>query len=119
MSRFAGRERRRNRRFDVEIKVDYQTRDIFTSNYVMNLSKGGVFIQSDSPHPIGTEIHLTFTLPELNTTIQVNGEVAWTYDIQRGTSAILPGMGIRFIDLSPEDKKQLEATIENLSSPTA
>ena len=108
-------ERRKEERFDVDIQVDYSTKDIFVSNTMTNLCRGGIFIQTDHPAPLQTVFRLKFTLPLSAEKIEVTGKVVWTYDIKKGTSLIRPGMGIRFIDLSSDHKARLEAYIENLS----
>lgn len=109
-------ERRSEPRLDVTVKVDYSSKEMFDSNYVTNLSKGGMFIRTDAPLPIHSEIHLTFTLPESDITIKATGKVAWTFDIKRGTGHVVPGMGIRFVDLSPDDRRTIEQYIAQLVS---
>lgn len=109
-------DRRKEPRLDVNIQVDYKARDMFISNYVTNISKGGVFIQTDSPLPIHSEIQVTFSIPETGRTITAKGKVAWTYDIKKGSISITPGMGIRFTDLSMDNRKILEDYIRNLTS---
>ncbi|MBI3995245.1 MAG: PilZ domain-containing protein, partial [Nitrospirae bacterium] len=56
MVKKTGAERRKDLRIDVNIKVDYSTKGMFVSNYVTNLSKGGVFIQTNDPLPIQSQI---------------------------------------------------------------
>jgi uncharacterized protein (TIGR02266 family) len=112
-----GDDRRKDPRFDVTIRVDYSTKDIFVSNYVTNLSRGGVFIQTDHPLPIQSEIRLTFTLPDDNIKIEAKGKVTWTFDIRKGTGHVSPGMGIRFTDLSSEQRAMIENYIKKLSAP--
>jgi uncharacterized protein (TIGR02266 family) len=118
MARKTGADRRQHPRYDVKIKVDYRTMDMFLSNYVTNISKGGVFIQTENPLPLQSEIHLTLSLPELGATIEAKGKVAWTYDIKKGTSHIAPGMGIKFVDLPPQQKTLLEDYLKKLSDFT-
>lgn len=112
----SGDNRRKDSRFDVTIKVDYSTKGMFVSNYVTNLSKGGVFIQTDDPLPIQSQINLTFTLPDFNVKIEAKGKVTWTYDIKRGTSTIVPGMGIKFTELADQHKALIENYINKLST---
>jgi type IV pilus assembly protein PilZ len=109
-------DRRSEPRLDVTVKVDYSSKEMFNSNYVTNLSKGGVFIKTDEPLPLHTEIHLIFTLPDTNITIKATGKVVWTFDIKRGTGHLVPGMGIRFVDLSPDDRRTIEDYVQNLTS---
>jgi len=119
MTQPSGRNRRKDARFEVKIKVDYSTKDIFVSNYVTNLSKGGVFIETKTPLPVQSEIRLTFILPEFNVKIEAKGKVVWTYDVKKGTSKVVSGMGIKFTDLSPENKAQIEEYLMKLSQPSA
>jgi type IV pilus assembly protein PilZ len=116
MSTNSGDDRRKDSRFNVNIKVDYSTQGMFVSNYVTNLSKGGVFIQTDDPLPLQSQINLTFTLPEFNIKIEAKGKVTWTYDIKKGTSTIIPGMGIRFTDLTAKHKALIGDYISKLST---
>ena len=102
-------------RFDVDITVDYSTAGIFLSNRVMNLSRGGLFIQTDKPLPLDSEVFLTLRLPEAAATIQTRGRVAWTWDMRKGTTHLVPGMGIRLVDTEPRQRQQLEAYLSGLT----
>jgi type IV pilus assembly protein PilZ len=108
-------EHRQDSRFDVHIRVDYASRNMFLSNYVTNLSNGGLFIQTDNPLPVQSEILVTLTLPKTHTVIRAKGRVAWTYDIKKGTGRIIPGMGIKLMDLSIENKSVIKNYIQGLS----
>jgi len=108
-------DRRQHPRYTVSIKVEYSTKGMFDSNYVTNLSTGGVFIQTEKPYPMQSEIQLTFTLPEANAVIEAKGKVVWTYDIRRGTTTIVPGMGIKFIDLPKAQLALLRDYIKKLT----
>ena len=119
MGDYSGKEKRFHARYRVHIKVDYETKDMFLSNYVTNISKGGVFIETKSPFPVSSEIELALELPEAQSTIHAQGRVSWTYDIKKGGPlVIVQGMGIKFTDIKPDDIKVLETYIEELSSQT-
>ena len=49
-------------------------------------------------------------------TIHATGRVIWNYDVAKGSSRIVPGSGIKFVDLSPHDKALLEACLERLAN---
>jgi uncharacterized protein (TIGR02266 family) len=119
MTQPSGRDRRKDTRLDVKIKVDYSTKDIFVSNYVTNLSKGGVFIETKTPLPVQSEIHFIFILPDFNVKIEAKGKVVWTYDVKKGTGKVVSGMGIKFTDLSPQHKAQIEEYLMKLSQPSS
>ena len=119
MGDFSENEKRGDPRYHVHIKVDYKTKDMFLSNYVTNISKGGVFIETKEPFPVSSEIDLVLELPEAQSTIHMQGRVAWTYDIKKGGPlVILQGMGIKFTDIKPDEIKVLETYIEELSRQT-
>ena len=108
--------KREDPRVDVHIRVDAFTRDLFVSNYMTNISRGGLFIQTEYPLPISSGIHLKFTLPEINMEIESDGKVIWTYDIKKGTGRITPGMGIKFINMTSEQMNLLENYIKKMSA---
>jgi hypothetical protein len=56
------RPERESERYTVAIKVDCSTKEMFVSNHVMNISRGGLFIASDQPLPISSEVRLSLEL---------------------------------------------------------
>jgi uncharacterized protein (TIGR02266 family) len=98
---------RQHRRYPVNLPVDYSTRDAFLANRVSNLSQGGMFIATDSPLPVQSELDLVLSLNGDGEQIRARGRVIWNYDIRKGTSRVIPGMGIKFVDLSPDDSRRL------------
>lgn len=72
----------------------------FWSGYSEDVSEGGLFVATYTPHPIGTQLEVTFELPTGHA-IRTRGEVRWTRETQE--SGPRPGMGIRFLELSAED----------------
>src|SRR5512138_1878438 len=105
---------RLDQRFTVAITVDCSTKDMFVSNHVMNISRGGMFIASETPFPIATELLLRLTLDDA-TTIEARGRVVWTYDIRKGSSKVIPGSGIKFLDLAPDHATRLEHFLRALT----
>ena len=101
-------------RYEVSIPVDCSTRDVFVSNHVCNISKGGLFIRSDQPLPLNSEVSLVLRLPDGGRCIRATGRVIWNYDMQKGTTRIVPGSGIRFLDLPPSDRADLESFLAQL-----
>ena len=67
---------------------------IALDGYVTNVSPSGGFIRSKEPRPIGTEVHLTFTviMDEVET-IEGTGKVVRVEEDP-------PGMGVAFTELT-------------------
>lgn len=74
------------------------------SDYSINFSSGGMFIETTRVFPQGTEIQLEFELPESSSVINSKGRVAWTNYPEQPSNPSLPGgMGIQFLNLTPEE----------------
>ena len=86
------------------INHEFATVDQFIDEYVINISRSGVFIRSDEPLPVGTRVNLRFTViqDELET-IEGLGEVVRT--VERGKDK---GMGVVFVELSQVSKELIE-----------
>jgi uncharacterized protein (TIGR02266 family) len=109
------RDTREHSRYEVTIPVDCSTSHVFVSNHVCNISKGGLFIRSDSPLPLDAEVALVLRLPGTDRAIRATGRVIWNYDMQKGTTRIVPGSGIRFLDMSAADRSMLEEFLAGLA----
>jgi uncharacterized protein (TIGR02266 family) len=106
---------RRHPRYDVSIPVDCSTRQYFFSNHVSNISRGGLFIRSETPLPLNAEVSLTLRLPGLERSIYASGRVVWNYDIEKGTVHIAPGSGIKFVGMTAADRAVLEHYLAGLA----
>ncbi len=74
------------------------------TNYAVNLSTGGLFIESDDVLDIDAMLMLDFSLPDPERSICCKGRVAWINDSGEPINPKLPtGMGVQFLDLPVED----------------
>ena len=89
------------------VQVEFRTASSFLVAYSVNLSRGGLFLETDADIPTGGLISLDFAVPGAGTT-SLNGVVAW----RRGAAEAEgpPGIGIEFQDVAP----QLGAMIDKL-----
>ncbi len=81
----------------VVVNEEFAQIDILMTEYVSNISRGGIFLRCDQLLPMGTEVDLRFTvLIEGMETIEGRGEV-----VHHGQGSDLAGLGIRFVELTP------------------
>ena len=59
----------------------------------MNISLGGLFVETTEPFPLQTRLQIRFKIPTQPDTIEVSGEVRW---VEPGAAGQPCGMGIRF-----------------------
>jgi uncharacterized protein (TIGR02266 family) len=88
---------RQHDRLPISIQVSYRTAGAFLVSYSVNLSKGGIFIETQTPLPVGEHISLKFDVPGVGA-LEVEGTVAWLRDSSEG-SGLPEGMGVQFENL--------------------
>src|SRR6185436_13483831 len=87
-------DRRGGYRAPIELKVEYKRLNTFFADYTRNISRGGTFIGTDKPLPVGTEFALG--IPSMGQPLRLRGKVIWTTDTVDATKANPAGMGIEF-----------------------
>jgi type IV pilus assembly protein PilZ len=107
-------ENRRHSRYQVSIPADCSTPHLFFSNHVCNISKGGLFIQSNSPLPLNEQVSLVLHLPGVEKNIFATGRVIWNHD-ESQSAHVVPGSGIRFVGMTASDRAALESYMEDLT----
>ena len=104
-------ERRRAERADLVVRVDYQTVDEFFSEFARNINEGGLFVESETPHPLGTRVDLQFKLPGGDEPVQVTGSVVRA---SAGSADEPSGMGIVFDDLDTQTRQRINELVRRL-----
>jgi len=97
---------RSSSRIPVQTQVDLSSDSNVFTGFSTNLSEGGVFVATVNLLPVGTAVDLTFSLPG-KVRITVQGEVRWTREVDDRAPDVFPGVGVRFVDLSPEAAQAL------------
>jgi len=100
----AGGERRQTLRLPTRMLVEYQTQGALESALIRNISRGGLFIATDRPAPVGSQITLLVRVGAGRTT-ELPAEVAST--AAAGAHGQL-GMGCKFVGLSSEQQKVVD-----------
>ena len=86
-------------RVPIRLRVDFASQGALRECRMTNISRGGVFIATDKPLPIGTELELRVHVGEKGQAVDLRGEVA-SINTGAGLTRAENGMGIRFAGLS-------------------
>jgi type IV pilus assembly protein PilZ len=108
------KDRRRAGRLPVELKVEYKRLNTFFADYTKNISRGGTFIATDKPLPVGTEFVFSLGIPSLGHPLKLRGKVIWTTSVDDATKANPAGMGIEFQYTDREERLEKEREVERL-----
>ena len=105
-------EKRRETRHPIRLEVNYRCGDTYLFSRSSNLSEMGIFITTATPLGTGTHLELSFAEPGGADSIRVLGEVMWTLAAAPGVE---PGMGVRFIDPTPDARARIKALIRTMA----
>ena len=107
---------RNHPRAPLAVKVRYTTKEgkKFES-LTGGLGGGGLFIESSSPLPRGSELELEFSLPDRpSDRVTAKARVAWVRN-KAERYLLFPGMGIEFTDIESAAQKRLEDLVVALN----
>lgn len=81
------------------VQVEFRTASSFLVAYSVNLSRGGMFLETDYPVPLGSEIPLQLAVPG-HGIISLTGRVVWHRSVAGEEGP--PGLGVEFQEMSEE-----------------
>jgi uncharacterized protein (TIGR02266 family) len=105
---------RKTPRHIARIRVHFGTnQETLLTDYAINVSTGGVFIETEATLPVDTLLEVEFILPQDVETIRCEARVAWLNRPEHMVNPNLPiGMGLQFVNLSPNDMKAIREYIK-------
>src|SRR5215468_6082862 len=90
---------REHQRMPYAVQVQFRTASSFLITYSVNLSRGGLFLETDQEIPEGSPIGLELAIPGIGQ-VDIAGVVMWRRppDTPDGPA----GLGIEFQDVAPQ-----------------
>jgi uncharacterized protein (TIGR02266 family) len=89
---------REHDRMPYAVQVEFRTASSFLVAYSVNLSRGGLFLDTEADIPTGTQTEVTMHVPGAEP-IRIVGVVAWRRGIDSPEGP--PGLGIELLDTAP------------------
>lgn len=110
-------DRRSEMRRPIELKVEYKRLNTFFADYTKNISRGGTFIKTARPLPIGTEFLFKLFIPGRAEPLTIHGEVQRIVTGQEardldGDGTPDQGMAIRFVYRQGDPQLEISRTVE-------
>ena len=105
----------------VRIYLRYPDEDAFITRFAANVTRGGVFLASRKPRPVGDPIRFEISLAQGPPLLYGLGKVTWVRDFNPAEPHRAHGMGVQFTALDPKCQDLLERLLERKSTsrPTA
>ena len=83
------------------------------SGFSIDLSPGGLFLKTDNQFKVDDNLILNFILSDSKKLISCKARVAWTNQQRnRIKESLPPGIGVQFVDITPEDLESLDKFID-------
>ena len=111
-------EKRKNERHPMRVRMDYRNRGgaDFLFEYTRNISKGGIFIETRDPLPVGTVVEMRFQPPGQDGVLDVSGRVTWVNEFRPDSDDNPnPGMGIQFEGLGEEERDLIAEVVRTIA----
>lgn len=107
-------EQRHDSRQIIEIKVVYEAVDKFFVQSTRNVSKGGLFIATSAPQPVGSVFRLVLRLPKDMDAFELRAQVRW---VRHGdTPGTGRGMGVQLLWENEQQREAFEHAVERLTA---
>lgn len=104
---------RKAERLQHELLVAYRTVGSFITDFAVNISRGGIFINTREPASVGTVVKLIISLPDAAFPFDLTGKVT-RVQLHDPQADQMSGMGIEFIDVDDEKRARLERFVDRL-----
>ncbi len=108
-------DRRAADRVDVVWSVDCETEDTFLYASITNISELGIFVRTQQPLMVGTELTLRFAPPGVAEPFVLTGVVQWVNPLKVLAENLNPGMGVRFVGLTAEHRERIVEAIHTIA----
>src|SRR5262245_43126320 len=95
----------------MRIKLKYPDLETFIQKYAVNISRGGIFIATKTPKPVGTQLKFEFLLAGGENVIRGEGQVLWTREFDPNQPTKAHGMGVKFTRLDGESQGVIDRAL--------
>jgi type IV pilus assembly protein PilZ len=98
-------------RLAVKLAVRFKSARDFVLEHASNISRGGIFIQTDDPPPLEAAVQVELQLPDDPTPVTTNGIVVHR---QLAVGGKAPGAGVQFVDASDAFRERIDRYMDSL-----
>lgn len=116
MSSQESRKDPRSKILNLTVRYKSATVAEFVEDYSYDISRGGLFIKTATPFPIGTLLKFEVRIGEEQTVIDGVGRVTWRRERNQGTGKPA-GMGIKFIRIADECVQVIQNAVDKHGGP--
>jgi uncharacterized protein (TIGR02266 family) len=102
---------------NLKARVRFADAKKFEQCYLKDISRGGIFLRTAAPSPLGTSIEVTLVLPDTSEVV-LPGKVVHRVGPESAAAGQVSGIGVKFEELKPAVRNVLEAVLKDLPGRT-
>jgi molecular chaperone DnaK len=96
----------------VRVRLRYPDLDTFVERFAPNVTRGGVFIASRAPRPVGDTFPFEVQLASGHVALAGEGKVIWIKEYNPAEPTKPHGMGVQFTSLAPASREVLQRLLK-------
>jgi molecular chaperone DnaK len=100
----------------VRIRLRYPDLDTFVEKYAPNVTRGGIFLATRDPLPVGRVLRFEVLLRQGGPVLSGQGRVTWVKEFNPAEPHRPYGMGVQFLRVDPEARPVLDRLLRRKQS---
>jgi molecular chaperone DnaK len=101
----------------VRVRLKYPDLDSFAERFAPNVTRGGIFLASREPRPVGTLLRFEVSLMSGTPVLTGKGRVTWTKAFDPKEPSRPYGMGVQFTELDASSRAVLDRLLQKRDQP--
>ncbi len=102
-------------RLEARLEVRFYRRETFLKEYTENISRGGLFIATETPFAEGTELTVDLVIPDLAAVWTVTGRVAYRLDAEQANLLATPaGVGVKITQIDARTEEAFRGYVQRI-----
>jgi uncharacterized protein (TIGR02266 family) len=96
----------------VRVRLRYPDLETFVEKYAPNVTRGGIFLASREPRPVGDVLRFEVLLRQGGPVLSGEGRVTWVKEFNPAEPHRPYGMGVQFLYLDPDARPVLDRLLK-------
>ena len=101
----------------VRIQLRYPDEATFIQRFAPNVTRGGIFLASRNPHPVGAVVRFEIAIVKALPLLWGTGRVTWVREFNPEEPQRAHGMGVQFLQVAPDCRPMLELLLGRKATP--